>query len=112
VFAIDADHERVTSVSWDDLVASVLARTARQADLAYVDPETRELVMILPDTTAPSARVVAERIRAAIQAATTFTASVAAGVAEWQGEESMDVLMTGAREKLRAAREAGHNRVA
>ena len=57
------------------------------------------------------ARHVAERVRAVMQAGAGHRVSVSGGVAELLADETFEVVVARANEKVRVARERGHNRV-
>ena len=92
-------------------LARILTRAVRESDLV-IDWGQHELVTVLPGLGASEARQVAERVRAAMQAGARFQAAVSAGVEERQGDEPFSSVVERAREKVRTARERGHNRVA
>jgi len=92
-------------------LAKVLIRAVRESDLV-IDWGQHELVIVLPGLGAGEARQVAERVRAAMQVGGRSQAAVSAGVEELQGTEPFGVVVDRAREKVRTARERGHNRVA
>lgn len=92
-------------------LAKVLIRAVRESDLV-IDWGQHELVIVLPGLGMNEARQVAERVRAAMQVGGRSQAAVSAGVEELQGLEAFGVVVDRAREKVRTARERGHNRVA
>ena len=70
-----------------------------------------ELLVVLPGLSGAEARQVAERVRAAMQAGARHRVSVAGGVAELLADETVESAVERANEKVRLARERGHNRV-
>lgn len=77
-----------------------------------------EFIVLLPDTTLAQALEAAERIRLAVQRlefrgeeGAVFNVTVSIGVAEYDGDESADILAQRADKALYAAKRAGRNRV-
>ena len=93
-----------------DAVSDTLTKAIRGSDLA-IQWSRDELLVVLPGLSATEARQVAERVRAAMQAGARHRVSVAGGVAELFANESVESAVARANEKVRLARERGHNRV-
>ena len=93
-----------------EAVSDTLTRAIRGSDLA-IQWSRDELLVVLPGLSATEARPVAERVRAAMQAGARHRVSVAGGVAELMTNETVEAAVARANEKLRLARERGHNRV-
>jgi diguanylate cyclase (GGDEF)-like protein len=113
LFGIDAvgkPDQAAVRVSLTQL-AKLLIRAVRESDLV-IDWGQHELVTVLPGLGASEARQVAERVRAAMQVGARFQVAVSAGVEELQNGEAFATVVERAREKVRSARERGHNRVA
>ncbi len=95
-------------------VVELIERRSRKLDLLFrIGGE--EFMLLLPDTRAASAAVLAEQLRASIEQSrptqgARLTASI--GVAELRPGESIDAWMKHADEALYAAKNAGRNRVA
>jgi diguanylate cyclase (GGDEF)-like protein len=87
-----------------------LSRGIRESDLA-IRWGQEELLVVLPGLGEEEARLVAERVRAAMQAGAR-DAAVAGGVAELLPNEPFESVVVRANAKVRLARERGHNRVA
>jgi diguanylate cyclase (GGDEF)-like protein len=90
--------------------SETLTRAIRGSDLA-IQWSRDELLVVLPGLNGSEARQVAERVRAAIQAGARHRVAVAGGVAELLANESVESAVARANEKVRLARERGHNRV-
>ena len=90
--------------------SDTLLRAIRQSDLP-IRWSGREFLVVLPGLTGSSARTVAERVRAALQAGTRHLVAVAGGVSELEGEEGFGEVVSRARERVSLARGRGHNRV-
>jgi diguanylate cyclase (GGDEF)-like protein len=90
--------------------SDTLTRAIRGSDLA-IQWSRDELLVVLPGLSGTEARQVAERVRAAMQAGARHQVSVAGGVAELLADESVESAVARANEKVRLARERGHNRV-
>jgi GGDEF domain-containing protein len=97
-----------------DALAPVLdtfLKAARQSDLP-IRWGARELLLILPGLPGPSARAVAERVRAAMHAGGRHTVLVAAGVVEADlSVRQFDDVVQRARARVALAVDRGHNRV-
>ena len=91
-------------------VSETLARAIRGSDLA-IQWDRDELLVVLPGLSGAEARQVAERVRAAMQAGAHHRVSVSGGVAELLANETVESAVARANEKVRLARERGHNRV-
>ena len=91
-------------------VSDTLTKAIRGSDLA-IQWSRDELLVVLPGLNAIEARPVAERVRAAMQAGARHRVAVAGGVAELLSNESVESAVARANEKVRLARERGHNRV-
>ncbi|HVH30029.1 MAG TPA: diguanylate cyclase [Vicinamibacterales bacterium] len=92
-------------------VGETLTKTIRGSDLA-IRWGREELLAVLPGLGMTGARQVAERVRAAMQASGNQRVAVSAGVAEFTADEPFESVVWRANERVRAARESGHNRVA
>ena len=90
--------------------SETLTRAIRGSDLA-IQWSSDELLVVLPGLNGSEARQVAERVRAAMQAGARHRVAVAGGVAELLANESVESAVARANEKVRLARERGHNRV-
>lgn len=90
--------------------SETLLRAIRQSDLP-IRWSGREFLVVLPGLTGSSARTVAERVRAALQAGTRHRVAVSGGVAELEDEEGFGEVVSRARERVSLARGRGHNRV-
>jgi diguanylate cyclase (GGDEF)-like protein len=98
----------------DDTLAAVsetLLKTVRESDVP-VQWTADELLLALPGLAAADARLVAERVRAALQAGARYRASVSAGVVEMRAEDTVASVIVRATERVAEARDRGHNRVA
>jgi len=93
-----------------EAATETLTKAIRGSDLA-IQWSSEELLVVLPGLNATEARQVAERVRAAMQAGARHRVSVAGGVAELLANESVESAVARANEKVRLARERGHNRV-
>ena len=96
----------------DPLVAvgDTLTKTIRGSDLA-IRWSQEELLVVLPGLSEAEARRVAERVRAGMQAGARHRFAVAGGVAELLAGDTLDTVVIKANEKVRLARERGHNRI-
>ena len=92
-------------------LASTLTRVMRASDAA-IRWSGVELLLLLPALGQREAHRVAERIRATMQAAAGFGLAVCGAVVELSRDDTPQSLMTRAYQKVQAAREHGHNRVA
>jgi diguanylate cyclase (GGDEF)-like protein len=116
LFDVDASRakEQGASSSAPDALATVgetLTKGIRGSDLA-IRWSREELLAVLPGLGVAGARQVAERVRAAMQAGGSHRVAVSAGVAELVADEPFESVVWRANERVRAAREGGHNRVA
>jgi CheY-like chemotaxis protein len=93
-----------------DLVSDTLVKAIRGSDLA-IEWNRGELLVVFPGLNGAEARQVAERVRAAMQAGARHRVSVSGGVAELLANETVESAVARAHEKVRLARERGHNRV-
>jgi diguanylate cyclase (GGDEF)-like protein len=93
-----------------DAVSDTLTKAIRGSDLA-IQWSRDELLVVLPGLSGGEARQVAERVRAAMQAGAKHRVAVAGGVAELLANETVESAVARANEKVRLARERGHNRV-
>ena len=92
------------------VVGDTLTKTIRGSDLA-IRWSHEELLVVLPGLSEGEARQVAERVRAGMQAGARHRFAVAGGVAELLADDTLDSVVTKANEKVRLARERGHNRI-
>ena len=92
-------------------VSETLTKAIRGSDLA-IRWTTDALLVVLPGLGLAEARPVAERIRAALAAGARHRLAVAGGVAELLPDETFDSVVARADDRVRMARERGHNRVA
>jgi diguanylate cyclase (GGDEF)-like protein len=90
--------------------SETLLRTIRQSDLP-IRWSGREFLVVLPGLAGDGARMVAERVRAALQAGARHRVAVAGGVAELSDEEGFGEVVSKARERVGLARGRGHNRI-
>jgi diguanylate cyclase (GGDEF)-like protein len=90
--------------------SETLLRTIRQSDLP-IRWSGREFLVVLPGLAGNGARMVAERVRAALQAGARHRVAVAGGVAEFDDEEVFGEVVSKARERVGLARGSGHNRI-
>ena len=103
----------VNELRRDPLVAvsETLARAVRGSDLA-IRWSQEKLLVVLPGLSETEARQVAERVRAAMQAGARHGAAVSGGVAELLADDTFEAVVARANEKVRLARDRGHNRLA
>ena len=92
-------------------VGETLTKAIRGSDLA-IRWTTDALLVVLPGLGLAEARPVAERVRAALAASAKHRLAVAGGVAELLPDETFDSVVARADDRVRMARERGHNRVA
>ena len=92
------------------VVGDTLTKTIRGSDLA-IRWSHEELLVVLPGLSEAEAHQVAERVRAGMQAGARHRFAVAGGVAELLAGDTLDTVVTKANEKVRLARERGHNRI-
>jgi diguanylate cyclase (GGDEF)-like protein len=92
-------------------VGETLTKAIRGSDLA-IRWTTDALLVVLPGLGLAEARPVAERVRAALAASARHRLAVAGGVAELLPDETFDSVVARADDRVRMARERGHNRVA
>jgi diguanylate cyclase (GGDEF)-like protein len=97
------------------MVVAEMSRQMRTGDLiARLGGD--EFVMLLPESGAPEAAKVAERICAAVTAAateavgTTFTTTVSVGVAQWITDETLGELLARADAALYTAKSESHQK--
>lgn len=90
--------------------SETLLRAIRQSDLP-IRWSGSEFVVVLPGLAGDAARIVAERVRAALQAGGRNRVAVAGGVAELEDEEGFGEVVGRARERVSLARGHGHDRV-
>ena len=92
---------------------------ARQRYAVESDPQSdlpirwsgREFVVVLPGLSGDVARTVAERVRAALQAAAHEGIAVAGSVTKLEGDESFGDVVSRARARARLTRGGAHNRI-
>lgn len=92
-------------------VSETLTKAIRGSDLA-IRWTTDALLVVLPGLALSEARPVAERVRAALAASARHRLAVAGGVAELLPDETFESVVARADDRVRMARERGHNRVA
>lgn len=130
VMMLDLDHFKNINDHWGhpsgDIVlrhiAGIVAGSLRRQDtVGRLGGE--EFAVILPETDAPEARIIAERIRSAVEATTsmraengdTMTITVSVGLATMAiagtAPESFDALLSRADQRLYRAKAQGRNRV-
>lgn len=90
--------------------SETLLRTIRQSDLP-IRWSGREFLVVLPGLAGTGARMVAERVRAALQAGARHRVAVAGGVAELDDEDGFGDVVSKARERVGLARGRGHNHI-
>ncbi|HUR80286.1 MAG TPA: tetratricopeptide repeat-containing diguanylate cyclase [Thermoanaerobaculia bacterium] len=125
VIAIDVDHFKRINDSFGHAAGDVVLQRIAAACRGALRPGDRigrvggeELSVILPDANAAAARVIAERLRAAVESLDfgdvdpSLRATISLGVAEWDGSEPLALVTARADERLYQAKEAGRNRVA
>jgi diguanylate cyclase (GGDEF)-like protein len=95
-----------------DAAIESLIRTIRGTDVP-IRWRPGEVLLVLPGLALADARPVAERVRAAMHAGARRQLSIAGGVAELTtDDDTFDAVVERAEERLRTARERGHNRIA
>jgi diguanylate cyclase (GGDEF)-like protein len=95
-----------------DAAIESLIRTIRGTDVP-IRWRPGEVLLVLPGLALSDARPVAERVRAAMHAGARRQLSIAGGVAELTAaDDTFDAVVERAEERLRTARERGHNRIA
>ena len=92
-------------------VGETLTKAIRGSDLA-IRWTTDALLVVLPGLGLAEARPVAERVRAALAASARHRLAVAGGVVELLPDETFDSVVARADDRVRTARERGHNRMA
>ena len=90
--------------------SETLLKTIRQSDLP-IRWSGREFVVVLPGLSGAVARAVAERVRAALQAAAHEGVAVAGIVATLEGDESCGDVISRVRARARISRGGAHNRI-
>ena len=93
-----------------DSVTETLLRAIRQSDLP-IRWSGSELLVVLPGLADPQARIVAERVRAALHAGARYRLAISGGVVELQADERFGDVVARARQRVAIARGRGHNRV-
>jgi len=93
-----------------ETVAETLTGAVRGSDLA-IKWSREELLVVLAGLDAETARRVAERVRAAMQAGARHPVAVSGGVAELMAEDTFESVMARANQQARLAKARGHNRV-
>ena len=93
-----------------DNVADTLIRAVRPTDLP-IRWSGSEFLLVLPGLAVGSAKIVAERIRAAMHARGTDRVAIAGGVAQLAQHEQFGDVIARAREQLSVAHDLGHNRI-
>ena len=90
--------------------SDTLLKTIRQSDLP-IRWSGREFVVVLPGLSGAVARAVAERVRAALQAAAHEGVAVAGIVTKLEGDESCGDVVSRVRARARIIRGGAHNRI-
>ena len=90
--------------------SDTLLKTIRQSDLP-IRWSGREFVVVLPGLSRAVARTVAERVRAALQAAAHEGIAVAGIVTRLEGDESFGDVVSRARARARITRGGAHSRI-
>jgi len=90
--------------------SETLLKTIRQSDLP-IRWSGREFVVVLPGLSGEIARAVAERVRAALQAAAPEGMAVAGIVTTLEGDESCGDVVSRVRARARLIRGGAHNRI-
>jgi hypothetical protein len=90
--------------------SDTLLKTIRQSDLP-IRWSGREFVVVLPGLSGAVARAVAERVRAALQAAAHEGVAVAGIVTKFEGDESCGDVVSRVRARASIARVGAHNRI-
>ena len=93
------------------VVGEMLTRAMRGSDLA-IRWSGEEVLVVLPGLSVTEAHHVAERVRAAMQAGARDRVAVSGGVAALLPDETFEAVVARANEKVRLARDRGHNRIA
>jgi len=106
-----ADQDEVSPSDALGSVVETLTKAIRGSDLA-IRWTAEALLVVLPGLGLAEARPVAERVRAALAAGARQRLAVAGGVAELLPDEPFDSVVARADDRVRMARERGHNRVA
>ena len=83
--------------------SETLLRAIRQSDVPIRWSDS-EFLVVLPGLAGNAARIVAERVRAALQAAARHHVAVVGGVAELENEEGFGEVVSRARERMSLAR--------
>ena len=117
VALFDIDHfKRVNDTFGHQMGDEVLKRVAETATAAVRAGDIvgrfggEEFVIVLPNTTAKTAMLIAERVRMAIQkAGTTPAVTISVGVAERTQKEDVESLLRGADQALYLAKREGRN---
>ena len=119
VALFDIDHfKRVNDTFGHQMGDEVLKRVAETATAAVRAGDIvgrfggEEFVIVLPNTTAKTAMLIAERVRMAIEkAGTTPAVTISVGVAERTQKEDVESLLRGADQALYLAKREGRNTV-
>jgi diguanylate cyclase (GGDEF)-like protein len=117
LFEISSDRKRdaiarpaMTDLDVLDSVADTLIRAIRPTDLP-IRWGGSEFLLVLPGLAVGPAKIVAERIRAAMHARGTDRVAIAGGVAQLAQHEQFGDVIARAREQLSVAHGLGHNRI-
>ena len=98
-------------------VAGVIAETARAVDVPCRWTGGDEFLVVLPDTSAPQARRLAQRLldrtqeRPVTRSGERLVSGLSIGVAQYRGGESMESLIHRADQAMYAAKQGGRSRI-
>lgn len=125
VLALDIDHFKRINDTYGHAAGDVVLQRVAHACRSALRPGDRvgrtggeEFTVLLPGTTQADALIVAERLRAAVEAldcsdvAPDLRVTISIGVAEWQRPETLARIAARADAVLYRAKELGRNRVA
>jgi len=123
IILFDVDHFKQINDSWGHQIGDeILKRVARIAGDCLRDADViaryggEEFIVLLPESSATQAMIVAERIREGLAARGidtgkgTVQVTVSAGIADALSEDALDSLIRRADQALYQAKEAGRNR--
>jgi diguanylate cyclase (GGDEF)-like protein len=110
VVLFDVSPKPAANIDPVHAVADTLVRVIRPSDLP-IRWSGHELLLVLPGLAGPDARMVAERVRAAMAAGARNHIAVSGGVAQLEDNEHFGDVVQRARERVLLALSQGHNRV-